>query len=383
MRIAVVAGPDPGHAFPALALSSALSQRGHVVTFVSGGRHRDEARRAGLRFEELPALAPTPGDDDLAHRLWRRPVTMAPPLTDLLAPSRPELVVSDVLTRAGAFAAELLGVPWIEVSPHHLMDPDPEVPPVGLGRPPARTPWRRADDRRLRRLQGRSLALGADQRRRARAELGLAPDGGEPLGRLLATFPALEPPRRVWPDDAYVVGPLPWEPAWPELSPPPGVAPLVVVTDSTASATGGSLATMAATALQGAGLRVVITTGRDVPSTGPDVVVGRGPHGPLLDQAAVAVTTGGHGFVGKSLLRGVPLVVLPERGDQRETAGRVRSAGAGVWVRSWAARPTVLRLAVSRALHDERHRYRAAAIGRSAADLGPTHAAALVEQLSG
>lgn len=383
MRIAVVAGPDPGHAYPALALASALRARAHAVTFVSGDRHRSEAARAGATFVELPALAPTPGDVDLAHRLWRRPVTMAPPLAERLAAWSPDLVVSDVLTRAGAFAAELLGVPWVEISPHHLMDPDPDVPPIGLGRGPARTPWRRVDDRRLRRLQERSVAAGAEQERAARADLGLPPAGGAPVARLLATLPALEPPRRSWPGDAHIVGPLPWEPGGPPLPLPPGDAPLVVVTDSTASGARGSLAAAAATALRRTGLRVVITTGRRLADVGPRTVVGRGPHGPLLDHAAVAVTTGGHGFVGKALLRGVPIVVVPEHGDQRETAGRLRALGAGVWVPAWAAGPAVLRLAVLRAVHDARLRSAAAAVGRSAKGLGPEHAATLLERLVG
>lgn len=383
MRVAVVTGPDPGHAFPALALGAALVERGHDVTFVSGETHRPGAESAGMRFLGLPALAPTPEDRDLAHRLWRRPVSMAPPLAERLAPWRPDLVVADVLTRAGAFAAELLGVRWIELSPHHLMDPAPDVAPIGLGRRPARTPWRRLDDRRLRRLQQRSLEAGAAQARRAREELGLDPRGGAPLGRLLATLPALEPPRRRWPADAHVVGPLPWEPSWPDVPLPPGDAPLVLVTDSTASETAGSLASIAAAGLRGSGLRVVVTTGRDLPTAGPATVVGRGRHGPLLDEAAVAVTTGGHGFVGKAMLRAVPLVVVPEQGDQRETAGRLRTAGAGVWVPTWAARPAVLRLAVLRVLHDDRFRRAAGAVGRSAHGLGPTHAADLAERLGG
>jgi UDP:flavonoid glycosyltransferase YjiC (YdhE family) len=381
VRIAVVAGPDPGHTFPCLALARALARRGHEVVFATGAGHRSLVEHEGVVPVELPALAPSADDAEFGHRLWGRPVEMAPPLADVLGPHRPELVVSDVLTRAGAFAAELLGRPWIEVSPHHLMDPDPDVPPVGLGRRPARTPWRRADDARIRRDQAASVALGREQERAARRALGLPDRGGAALGRLLATLPGLEYPRRAWPADAHVVGALDYDPPWPPLEPPPGDARLVVVTDSTASSNDASLAEVALAGLARARVRVVATSGRELAAPA-NAVVGRGPHGPLLDEAAVAVSIGGHGFVTKALTRGVPLVVVPWEGDQRETAGRLRHTRAGMWLPPWALRPVTLRLAVARVLADPRFRRAAARLAAGARGLGPDHAAGVVERLA-
>lgn len=380
-HIAVVAGPDPGHAFPCLALASALVRRGHRVTYASGLRHAPAAEDAGCRFVELPLLAPTDRDDDMGHRLWGRAAEMAPPLADLLHDDVPDLIVADVLTRAGAFAAELLGRPWVELSPHHLMDPDPKVPPVGLGRQPARTPWRRLDDARIRRLQQRSLEEGRGMERRVRRRVDLPPEGGRPLARLLATLPGLEYPRRDWPADTHVVGAMEFDPPWPPLPPPPGEAPLVVVTDSTASTAGSSLATTALEALRPTELRVVVTTGRDDLDVWPGAVAGRGPHGPLLDEAAVAVGPGGHGFVGKALVRGVPLVVVPGVGDQRETAARLRWSGAGLAVSPNRLSARRLRWAVLRAVHDPRYREAARRLAREAEGLGPDHAAGIVADL--
>lgn len=378
-HVAIVAGPDPGHAFPCIALACALRDRGHRVTVATGTVHRAAVRGEGLEFLELPLLAPTSRDADLGHRLWGRAVEMAPPLAAGLAADPPDLVVADVLTRAGAFAAELLGRPWVELSPHHLMDPAPDVPPVGLGRRPSRSPWRRRDDARIRRLQARSFASGRRQEQAARDRLGLPADGGRPRARLLATLPGLEHPREHWPPDAHLVGAMEWDPPWPALEPPPGEGPLVVATDSTASTLGASLGRLALDGLRDTGVRLVVTSTRGDLVCWPGAVVGRAPHGPLLDRAAVAVGPGGHGFVARALRRGVPLVTVPAIGDQRETAGRIRHAGAGLRVAPPRVTARRLRWAVLRVVHDPRFAIAARRIGDGARGLGPGYAAGLVE----
>ncbi len=377
-RIAVVAGPDPGHALPALGLAASLRARDHAVRFLSGDGHDATAARHGLSVARLPLLGPTDADDDIGHRLWARAAAMAVPLAATLRPWQPHLVVADTITRCGAFAAQLLGVPWVEVVPHHLDDPADELPPVGLGRRPARSALRRADDRRIVELQRRSLALGAQQAERAAADIGLG-HVALPALRLIGTLPGLERPRLTWPPDAHVVGPLALDPALPELTPPVGESPLVVVTDSTATDVDRQLGAVALRALARMDLRVVVTSNSMTPRQAPGVTVGRGPHGPLLAQAALAIGFGGAGFVSKALTAGVPLVVVPLQGDQREGAARLREAGAGRVLALRALRPAPLRRAVVRQLADHDARTAARGLAREAAVLGPDLAARLVE----
>ncbi|MFD6455174.1 glycosyl transferase, partial [Nocardia sp. NPDC060220] len=64
MRIAVVAGPDPGHAFPAIALCLRLLAAGDEPVLFTGPRWLDQARSAGLSVRKLKGLAPRPTDDD-------------------------------------------------------------------------------------------------------------------------------------------------------------------------------------------------------------------------------------------------------------------------------------------------------------------------------
>jgi UDP:flavonoid glycosyltransferase YjiC (YdhE family) len=166
------------------------------------------------------------------------------------------------------------------------------------------------------------------------------------------------------------------------LEPPSGREPLVLVTDSTASTVDGSVGEAALDGLQHAGVRLVVTSGRTDLAGWPSgkAVVGRSAHGPLLDQAAVAVGPGGGGFVAKALTTGVPLVIAPLQGDQRETAGRVRHAGVGVALRPGSPSPGALRRAVLRVLTDDRFRRAARRAAKEAASLGPEVAADLVEQ---
>lgn len=382
-RIVLVTGPDPGHALVVLGLARALARRGHTTIVATGTQHEQVVTDEGHRFVALPLLAPTELDGDFGHRLWGRAGQMAPPLQEVLAPLALDAVVTDTLTTVGGFVAELLGLPWVEVVPHHVVDPDPLVAPIGLGLGPARTRQRRRDDAEIRAAQAADVRAGARLRDRVRAGLGLRGPAPRPAARLFQTLPGLEPRRTRWPADAHVVGQLAIDPPLHPLQPPPGDAPLVVATDSTASGLERSLGAVAVEALSGSGLRGVVTTGRDGLEAGAGVVAGRGPHEPLLAEAAMAVGPGGGGFTAKALTRGVPLVVVPLGGDQQETAGRVARSGAGVWLPPAGATPGRLLAAVRRVLADGTHRAAAARLARGARGLGPDHAAQVVERAIG
>lgn len=380
MRIAVVAGPAPGHAFPAAGLAGALRERGHDVVVLTGERWLPALRRAGLAADELPLLAPTTRDGDFGYLLWGRSVEMAPAVTAQLRSYAVDAVVCDTLTVAGGFAAELVGVPWAELVPHPLPDPSRGLPPAGSGLAPGRTPLGRARDAALRRLTARSLRLAAGQRAAARRALGLRGPGG-PLIRLVATLPALEPPRPDWPGNATVVGPLEWDPVEVELASPAGTAPLVVVSASTAPSGATGLLEAALTGLAGAGVRLACTrlaaVGGDVPGW---ATVGPGRQEALLAGADVVVSGAGHGIVAKALVRGIPLVLVPGGGDQRENAMRVARLGAGVVVPPGDLGPVRLAEAVRRVLTDGRYAEAARRAASTAAGLGPAYAAAVVEE---
>ena len=113
MRVTVVAGPDPGHAFPAIALCLRLLAAGDRPTLLTGVEWLDTARAAGVDAAELLGLDPDDSDDDAddGAKLHRRAARMAVLNVPVIRELDPDLVVSDVITVCGGLAAELLGLP--------------------------------------------------------------------------------------------------------------------------------------------------------------------------------------------------------------------------------------------------------------------------------
>jgi UDP:flavonoid glycosyltransferase YjiC (YdhE family) len=349
MRVAVVAGPDPGHSFPAIALCRRFSAVGDTPTLLTGTEWLETARAAGVDAVELAGLDPTSDDDDrdagakIHQRAARMAVLNLPQLRELA----PDLVVSDVITACGGMSAELLGIPWIELNPHPLYLPSKGLPPLGSGLAPGTGIRGRLRDAAMRALTARSWRAGIRQRAEVRVGIGLPATDPGPLRRLIATLPALEVPRPDWPAEAVLVGPLHFEPTEQLLPIPPGAGPVVVVAPSTAlTGTQGMAQTALDCLAPGTGLpvgaRVVVSrlNGPDL-TVPPWAVAGLGRQDELLAHADLAICGGGHGMVAKTLLAGVPLVVVPGGADQWEIANRVARQGSGRLVRPLTAEALV------------------------------------------
>jgi UDP:flavonoid glycosyltransferase YjiC (YdhE family) len=282
-------------------------------------------------------------DADAGDKINRRAARMAVLNAPALEALTPDLVVSDVITVAGAFAAELLGLPWVELNPQPLYRPSKGLPPIGSGLAPGTGVRGKIRDAVLRAMSARSWREGQRQRQAARAGIGLPAADPGPVRRLIATLPALEVPRPDWPAEAVVVGPLHFEPTSSTLAIPAGSGPVVVVAPSTAQTGARGLADLALEVLTPGevlpeGARVVVSRldGPDGPVP-PWAAVGLGRQDELLSNADVVVCGGGHGIVSKSLLAGVPLVVVPGGGDQWEISNRVVRQGSARLVRPLTA----------------------------------------------
>ncbi len=341
MRVAVVAGPEAGHAFPAIALCRRFLESGDDPVLLTGRERLGTARAAGIEALELAGLDPegSDDDDDAGAKIHARAARMAVLNQPALQRLRPDLVVSDVITACGGMAAELLGVPWVELSPHPLYLPSKGLPPIGSGLAPGEGVPGRLRDTVMRVLTARSIRAGDRQRAAARTGIGLPADDPGPRRRLIATLPALEVPRPDWPAEAVIVGPLHFEPTAAVLAVPPGEGPVVMVAPSTAVTGVAGLAEVSLRHLipgrtLPAGSRLVVSRlgGEDM-VTPPWATVARVRQDELLRHADVVVCGGGHGMLSKTLLAGVPLVVVPGGGDQWELANRVVRQGSARLVR--------------------------------------------------
>ncbi|KUI40710.1 glycosyl transferase [Mycobacterium sp. GA-1199] len=375
MRVAVVAGPDPGHAFPAIALCLRFLANGDSPTLLTGTRWLDTARGEGIKACELDGLDPTAADDDAdaGAKIHQRAARMAVLNRDRIAALEPDLVVSDSITACGGLAADLLGVPWVELNTHPLYRPSKGLPPIGSGLAAGTGVRGRLRDAALRALSARSWRAGLRQRSAARVGIGLPAEDPGPLRRLIATLPALEVPRPDWPAEAVVVGPLHYEPTTAVLTLPAGDGPVVAVAPSTATTGAGGLTDLALDVLVPgdvlpAGARVVVSRldgpDREVP---PWAVVGLGRQDELLAEADVLICGGGHGTVAKALLAGVPMVIVPGGGDQWEIANRVVRQGSAQLVRPLT--PDGLAQAVREVLSTPGYREAARRAGATVADV--------------
>ena len=175
MRVAVVAGPEAGHVFPAIALSLRLAAAGDEPVVLTGADRLDTVRGAGIEPAELLGLDPEGADDDgdAGDKIHRRAARMAVLNRPVFDRIQPDLVVSDVITVCGGMAAELAGVPWVELCPHPLYLPSRGLPPIGSGLAPGAGVRGRLRDAVLRVMTARALRTGERQRAAARIAIGL------------------------------------------------------------------------------------------------------------------------------------------------------------------------------------------------------------------
>ncbi|GAB2813341.1 hypothetical protein GCM10027200_11440 [Lentzea nigeriaca] len=348
-----------------MALCLRFAEAGDTPVLLTGGRWVDAARREGIAASHVPGLSLADLRDvpDLGQALHDQAAVLAKALTPQLAALAPDLVVCDVLALGASMAAELLGVPWAQLSPHPLYEPSRRLPPMGSGLAAGTGVRGRLRDAVLRAMAARSIRQGERQRAVVRQRIGLGVRETGPVARLIATLPALEVPRPDWPATAHVVGPLLWEASQERMTPPPGTAPLVMIAPSTAWTGAADMAGMTLEALRGLGVRAVVSTFAPAPAVLPEWArSGPGRQDELLRESSVLVCGGGHGMLAKALRAKVPVVVVPGGGDQWEMANRVARQGSGLIVRP----STVdgLRTAVGRVLDEPGF---AAAAARAAA----------------
>jgi UDP:flavonoid glycosyltransferase YjiC (YdhE family) len=170
-----------------------------------------------------------------------------------------------------------------------------------------------------------------------------------------------------------------WDPADVDLAAPPGDEPLVFVSASTAPGRAHGLLDTALTALRG--VRLVCTTLAPYDAQLPSWArVGVGRQQPLLDAASILVSGAGNGIVCKGLAAGLPMVLVPGWGEQKENAARTARLGAAVVIPPSRLNAGRLQSAVTRALSEPGYAVASRRAGATAADLGADHAAALTVQ---
>ncbi|WP_329491307.1 glycosyltransferase [Kitasatospora sp. NBC_01246] len=360
-RFLLVVPPLTGHVNPVVGIARELAARGHEVAWT------------GTESVLRPLLGPgavvlgtgtrafrTQGGHGLAalRSLWEGFIVpyarfTAKPLDAAVREYRPDALLVDQHTPAGALVAHRHGLPWASLAPGAME----------LGRP----------FRALPKVEAWMTGLLTGLWRRAGLpEEEYTDPRFSPALVLATTGPALAGPAPL-PAHYALVGPVlaerPADPAFPWERLEPGRRRVLVTMGTLAGDLGADFHARAvrALALCGDDVQPVIAAPAALLPELPRhaVAVDRAPVLELMARGALdaVLCHGGMNTVGEALAHGIPLVTAPIRHDQPFVAAQVAAAGAGLRVPFARVTPEGLAAALRTVLDAPEHRAAAARVG--------------------
>jgi MGT family glycosyltransferase len=379
VRAVVLAYPTHGHIAPILPVAAELARRGEDVVFYGTGRSRAKIESTGAGFRSYARghddFNPTPPTDGLFSdmaRLAALTEDILPRLLDEVRALAPAYLLVDTKSLWGRLVGHILGVPAVTLSVVFAIQDGvigvPELTGFLYSGAPAE------------KLLSGLLGLGDyfEIARRLRRRYGTAAPGivaylgnPQPLN-IVFTSRELQPGSQAFGDEFVFVGPS---------IPPARDAsgdfpyhlldgrPLVYVSLGTTFHNVPAFYRACFEALGGGPWQVVLSTGGAELDFGapPDNFLVRRfvPQLDLLPRASAFVTHGGMNSANEALYFGVPLVVVPQRGDQHMVGARVAELGAGLAISPRDVDAARLRGAVEAVLSRQAFRERAQALGAS------------------
>jgi MGT family glycosyltransferase len=401
---------NPGNLNPILTAARRLRDRGHRVRILGEPDHVEETAKAG--FEALawrrppPMTPPEPSDDPLWEIrflfdkiIFGAAIDYAADTMDALRSEQVDALVTNDILMGPAIAAEAKGIPCALLAPHVSLRPLEGVPCGASGLTPSDTPEYKAEEEVERARITDLMNSHLPTLNRARAAFGLVPlnhvyDHYDRADRLLIGLAsAFDFPATRLPSNLRYVGPLLDLPAWakPWTAPWSGrpARPRVLVSLSTSFQNQAALLRRIIAALGRMDLDAVVTVGPAMEKQNESfeapanvAVVHSAPHDTVMKEVSLVVTHGGHGTVARSLLHGVPLLVLPMGRDQGDNAARVAARGAGLKLADNATEEEILS-AVGRLVTEQQFKTAAERLGKAvAADVASTVFATEMEAIA-
>ena len=336
--------PTYGHLSPALPVVAELVARGDRVTCYGTGRSRTRIEAAGAAYRAYPvghdAFNPTPPTDGLFSdmvRLMRLSSEILPALIEQVRASRPDYLLLDTKSLWGRLVAQVLGIPAVTLSVVFAIRPG-VVGAAAL----ADLLYAQAPVQAVRHGLG-ALSSYFDAARAADRRFGTAsPDiigflGNPQPCTIVFTSRAFQLHQAAFGDEYVFVGAsLPAAPPDTIVFPfaGPGL-PLVYLSLGTTFNDAPDVYRDAIRASEGQPWRLLISTGgAPAGAFGPlptnVAVESFVPQLRVLEEAAAFVTHGGMNSATEAQFFGVPMIVLPQRGDQYLVGARVAELGAGV-----------------------------------------------------
>jgi MGT family glycosyltransferase len=368
--------PLYGHTNPSLPLVRALVDRGDEVVYFSSDTFAVKIEQAGARYSPYRnTLLSNAGQisdqtDKMSWLLMRTTGEVLADHLDTFRAERPDYVISDSVAPWGQWVGQVLDVPIVTsvttfaVNRHVLAF--------------AASHGTRPKSARLIVSKIRHVAKAALLGRRLRREHGVK--GTSIMGLMFGTSDLnivytsrhFQPCADSFDDRFLFIGPSigsrtetagPWDDA--------SQADVIYVSLGTLFNTDPTFYRHCFEAFGDRNLRVVISTGTTVTEASlgsPPANITVKPWVEQLDvlrRTSVFVSHGGMNSVGESLSHGVPLVVVPQMGEQEVVARQVEALGVGLCLAKKDVTADRLRQSVDRVLGDERFRAQAALVRES------------------
>lgn len=369
--------PLHGHTNPSLPLVRALADRGDDIVYFSGDAFATAIRQAGAHYRPYSARA-VADLQQMAKRTdavsWLLMDATREVLSHDLETFRmeqPDYVLSDSVAPWGQWVAQILNVPVVTsvatlaVNRHVLR----RGASRGLHPPSVRHVLSKL------RYVTRAAMLGRRLRREHRVRgtsiMGLIA-GCSDLN-IVYTSRYFQPCEESFDDRFLFVGPSIELRSVPDTAPiqETSQVPLVYVSLGTLFNADPMFYRTCFDAFGGQPVRVVMSVGTSVAQAGlgsPPANVTVKPTVAQLEvlrSASVFVSHGGLNSVSESLHHSVPLVVVPQMGEQDMIARQVAALGVGLFLPRHEVTADVLRTSVNRVLYDKEFRRRAALVRRS------------------
>ncbi len=373
--------PLTGHLNPALALIRELGARGEEVTCYATDPFAAAIRATRARYRrykdaELADLRGLPGrTDELASFLIAATGRILDAHLDDFRTARPDYIVADSVAPWGPWLARILDVPLVTSISTMAMNRHVMRYAFTHGVRPA------SASRLLHKL--RHMAGAWQRRRRLVGAYGVAGPGvmasvmGSSQLNIVYTSRYFQPCAESFDDRFQFVGPMTQRDEtatvdWSRV----GAGDLVYVSLGTLFNADTAFYRTCLDAFAGEPVQLLLSVGRNV-STGAlgeppanVTVCAEVPQLAVLQKARAFVTHGGMNSVSESLSFGVPMVVVPQMGEQATVGRRVEELGAGLYLAKQAVTPAALRTLVRRLLTEPEFRNQAGLVQQSFINAG-------------
>jgi MGT family glycosyltransferase len=378
-RAVVLAYPTHGHIAPILPVAAELVRRGDDVVFYGTGRSRAKIESTGACFrayirghDDFNPTPPTEGLFSDMARLAALTEDILPRLLDEVRCDAPAYLLIDTKSLWGRLVGQILGIPAVTLSVVFAIQDGvirvPELTGLLYSGAPAE------------RLLNGMLGLGEyfEAARRLTRRYGTEAPG------IVAYLGNQQPLNIVFTSREFQMGSHAFSHEFVFVGPsiPPARdasadfpfhlldgRPLVYISLGTTFHNAPAFYRACFEGLGGGSWQVVLSTGGTALDLGtpPENFLVRHfvPQLALLESASAFVTHGGMNSVNEGLYFGVPLVVVPQRGDQHIVGARVADLGAGLAISPGDVDAARLRAAVEAALSHPAFREKAQALGAS------------------